>query len=152
MLNLSFSLVTLKTDHLEGLLKLAWRKQLWFMLIICLHRFVSPISSKIAYCQTQILWETLMTSMHITFHGLSNSCIFTMQRNYIREETIERIRLDEEVLMDFFREHLSVTVVQECKEIYEHSLVDGNPPKTGFVFGKVKCLAAPKGIWRKLAQ
>ncbi|RZR75942.1 hypothetical protein BHM03_00000527 [Ensete ventricosum] len=115
---------TLKTDHLEGLLKLAWRKQLWFMLIICLHRF----------------------------HGLSNSCIFTMQRNYIREETIERMRLDEEVLMDFFREHLSVTVVQECKEIYEHSLVDGNPPKTGFVFGKVKCLAAPKGIWRKLAQ
>ncbi|CAL9084533.1 unnamed protein product [Musa textilis] len=134
------------------------------------------------------------------------------QRNYIREETIERMRLDEEVLMDFFREHLSVTkvenrvrilsdlrelasaesldsftliytnilehqadcppevveklvalregiprkeakeVVQECKEIYEHSLVDGNPPKTGFVFGKVKCLAAPKGIWRKLAQ
>ncbi|CAL9161398.1 unnamed protein product [Musa hybrid cultivar] len=134
------------------------------------------------------------------------------QKNYIREETIERMRLDEEVLMDFFREHLSVTkvenrvrilsdlrelasaesldsftliytnilehqadcppevveklvalregiprkeakeVVQECKEIYEHSLVDGNPPKTGFVFGKVKCLAAPKGIWRKLAQ
>ncbi|THU72198.1 hypothetical protein C4D60_Mb04t09570 [Musa balbisiana] len=134
------------------------------------------------------------------------------QRNYIREETIERMRLDEEVLMDFFREHLSVTkvenrvrilsdlrelasaesldsftliytnilehqadcppevveklvalregiprkeakeVVQECKEIYEHALVDGNPPKTGFVFGKVKCLAAPKGIWRKLAQ
>ena len=110
MLNLSFSLVTLKTDHLEGLLKPAWRKQLWFMLIICLHRFVSPISSKIAYCQTQILSETLMTSMHIRFHILSNSCIFTMQKNYIREETIERMRLDEEVLMDFFREHLSVTV------------------------------------------
>ncbi|MQL87916.1 hypothetical protein Taro_020479 [Colocasia esculenta] len=44
-------------------------------------------------------------------------------------------------------------VVQECKEIYENSLVDGNPPKTGFVFGKVKSLTAPKGsLWRKLAQ
>lgn len=43
-------------------------------------------------------------------------------------------------------------VMQECKEIYENSLVDGNPQKTGFVFGKVKCLQAPKGIWRKLAQ
>ncbi|XP_020090383.1 exocyst complex component SEC6 isoform X4 [Ananas comosus] len=133
------------------------------------------------------------------------------QRSYIREETIERMRLDEEVLMDFFREHINATkvenrvriladlrdlasaesldsftlvytnilehqsdcppevveklvalregiprkeakeVVQECKEIYENSLVDGNPPKAGFVFGKVKCLAAPKGsLWRKL--
>ncbi|XP_042416077.1 exocyst complex component SEC6-like [Zingiber officinale] len=135
------------------------------------------------------------------------------QKNYIREETIERMRLDEEVLMDFFREYLSLTkvenrvrilsdlrelasaesldsftliytnilehqadcpaevveklvalregiprkeakeVVQECKEIYENSLVNGNPPKTGFLFGRVKCLAAPKGsIWRKLGQ
>lgn len=42
-------------------------------------------------------------------------------------------------------------VVQECKEIYEHSLVDGNPPKTGFVFPRVKCLSATKhSIWRKL--
>ncbi|XP_073010265.1 exocyst complex component SEC6 [Typha latifolia] len=136
-----------------------------------------------------------------------------IQRNYIREETIERMRLDEEVLMDFFSEFINVTkvesrvrilgdlrelasaesldsftliytnilehqpdcppevveklvalregiprkeakeVVQECKEIYENSLVDGNPQKAGFLFGKVKCLAAPKGsLWRKLAQ
>nr|CAD1826865.1 unnamed protein product [Ananas comosus var. bracteatus] len=128
------------------------------------------------------------------------------QRSYIREETIERMRLDEEVLMDFFREHINATkvenrvriladlrdlasaesldsftlvytnilehqsdcppevveklvalregiprkeakeVVQECKEIYENSLVDGNPPKAGFVFGKVKCLAAPRAL------
>ncbi|XP_074567206.1 exocyst complex component SEC6 [Curcuma longa] len=135
------------------------------------------------------------------------------QKTYIREETIERMRLDEEVLMDFFREYLSLTkvenrvrilsdlrelasaesldsftliytnilehqadcpaevveklvalregiprkeakeVVQECKEIYENSLVNGHPPKTGFLFSKVKCLAAPKGsIWRKLGQ
>uniref|UniRef100_A0A1D1YTS5 Exocyst complex component 3 n=2 Tax=Anthurium amnicola TaxID=1678845 RepID=A0A1D1YTS5_9ARAE len=135
------------------------------------------------------------------------------QRNYIKEETIERLRLDEEVLMDFFRDYLNMSkiesrvriladlrelasaesldsftlvytnilehqpdcppevveklvalregiprkdakeVVQECKEIYENSLVDGNPPKAGFVFGKVKSLAAPKGsLWRKLAQ
>ncbi|KAF3523536.1 hypothetical protein F2Q69_00050565 [Brassica cretica] len=41
-------------------------------------------------------------------------------------------------------------VVQECKEIYENTLVDGNPPKTGFVFPRVKCLAASKGsLWRK---
>ncbi|XP_078172898.1 SEC6 [Carex rostrata] len=132
------------------------------------------------------------------------------QKNYIREETIERMRLDEEVLMDFFREHINVTkvenrmriladlrelasaesldsftlvytnilehqpdcppevveklvalregiprkeakeVVHECKDIYENSLVDGNPAKAGFLFGRVKCLAAPKGLWRKL--
>ncbi|KAF5184696.1 Exocyst complex component sec6, partial [Thalictrum thalictroides] len=118
------------------------------------------------------------------------------QRNYIKEDTIERMRLDEEVLMDFFREYLNVSkvenrvrilsdlrelasaesldtftliytnilehqpdcphevveklvglregiprkeakeVVQECKEIYENSLVDGNPPKAGFFLPK----------------
>ncbi|KAK3005332.1 hypothetical protein RJ639_015989 [Escallonia herrerae] len=133
------------------------------------------------------------------------------QKNYIKEETIERMRLDEEVLMDFFREYISVTkvenrvrvlidlrdlasaespdsftlvytnilehqpdcppevvekivglregiprkdakeVVQECKDIYGQSLVDGNPPKAGFVFPKVKCLSASKvSLWRKL--
>ncbi|KAB5512639.1 hypothetical protein DKX38_029667 [Salix brachista] len=133
------------------------------------------------------------------------------QRNYIKEETIERMRLDEEVIMDFFREYISVSkvesrvqilsdlrelasaesldsftliytnilehqpdcppevveklvglregiprkdakeVVQECKEIYENSLVDGNPAKAGFLFPKVKCLTASKGsLWRKL--
>ncbi|CAK9173974.1 unnamed protein product [Ilex paraguariensis] len=134
-----------------------------------------------------------------------------IQKNYIKEETIERMRLDEEVLMDFFREYITVSkvenrvrilsdlrdlasaespdsftlvytnilehqpncppevvekivglregiprkdakeVVQECKDIYEHSLVDGNPSKTGFVFSKVKCLSASKvSLWRKL--
>ncbi|XVF14764.1 hypothetical protein REPUB_Repub09cG0089800 [Reevesia pubescens] len=134
-----------------------------------------------------------------------------MQKNYIKEETIERMRLDEEVLMDFFREYISVSkveskirilsdlrelasaesldtftliytnilehqpdcppdvveklvalregiprkdakeVVQECKEIYENSLVGGKPPKTGFVFPRVKSLSTSKGsIWRKL--
>jgi exocyst complex component 3 len=133
------------------------------------------------------------------------------QKNYIKEETIERMRLDEEVIMDFFREHISVSkvenrvsvlsdlrelasaesldtftliytnilehqpdcppevveklvglregiprkdakeVIQECKDIYENSLIDGRPPKTGFVFPRVKCLTATKGgIWRKL--
>ncbi|KAM3225113.1 hypothetical protein ACQJBY_058071 [Aegilops geniculata] len=43
-------------------------------------------------------------------------------------------------------------VVQECKEIYENSLIDGNPPKSGFVFGKLKCLTVKKGIWGKLGQ
>ncbi|KAK9111125.1 hypothetical protein Scep_018644 [Stephania cephalantha] len=134
-----------------------------------------------------------------------------IQKNYIKEETIDRMRLDEEVIMDFFREHISVTkvenklrilselrelasaesldsftliytnileihpdcppevveklvglregiprkdakeVVQECKEIYENSLVGGKPAKTGFVFPKVKSLSHSKGsIWRKL--
>lgn len=42
-------------------------------------------------------------------------------------------------------------VVQECKEIYENSLVDGNPPKAGFVFPKVKALSSSRGrLWRKL--
>uniref|UniRef100_A0A6N2KB11 Uncharacterized protein n=1 Tax=Salix viminalis TaxID=40686 RepID=A0A6N2KB11_SALVM len=133
------------------------------------------------------------------------------QKNYIKEETIERMRLDEEVIMDFFREYISVAkvetrvrimsdlkelasgesldtftliytnilehqpdcppevveklvglregiprkdakeVVQECKEIYENSLVGGNPAKAGFLFPKVKCLTASKGsLWRKL--
>ncbi|CAL5211075.1 unnamed protein product [Lathyrus oleraceus] len=133
------------------------------------------------------------------------------QKNYIKEETIERMRLDEEVIMDFFREHISVSkvenrvsvlsdlrelasaesldtftliytnilehqpdcppevveklvglregiprkdakeVIQECKDIYENSLIDGRPPKTGFVFPRVKCLTASKGgLWRKL--
>ncbi|CAI9777987.1 unnamed protein product [Fraxinus pennsylvanica] len=134
-----------------------------------------------------------------------------VQKNYIKEETIERMKLAEEVLMDFFREYISVhkvenrvrvlsdlrelassespdsftlvytnilehqpdcppevveklvslregiprkdakEVVQECKEIYENSLVDGNPPKAGFVFPKVKSLSASKNsLWRKL--
>ncbi|KAL3504639.1 hypothetical protein ACH5RR_034480 [Cinchona calisaya] len=143
-----------------------------------------------------------------------------------RKKLFERMRLDEEVIMDFFREYISVSlrrqvllqsnyfyavhkvenrvkvlgdlrelassespdsftlvytnildhqpdcppevekivslregiprkdakeVVQECKDIYEHSLVDGNPPKTGFVFPRVKCLSASKvSLWRKL--
>ncbi|CAH9101587.1 unnamed protein product [Cuscuta europaea] len=136
-----------------------------------------------------------------------------IQKNYIKEETIERMRLDEEVLMDFFREYISVSkvenrlrvlgdlrelassespdsftlvytnilehqpdcppevvekivglregiprkdskeVIQECKEIYESSLIDGNPPKAGFVFSRVKCLSQSRGVsnlWRKL--
>ncbi|KAK4253022.1 hypothetical protein QN277_010859 [Acacia crassicarpa] len=133
------------------------------------------------------------------------------QKNYIKEETIERMRLDEEVIMDFFREYISVSkvesrlrilsdlrelasaesldtftliytnilehqpdcaaevveklvglregiprkdakeVIQECREIYENSLIDGRPPKTGFVFPRVKCLnTSSKSIWRKL--
>lgn len=35
---------------------------------------------------------------------------FFLQKNYIREETVERMRLDEEVIMDFFREYIGVTV------------------------------------------
>ncbi|KAH7568137.1 hypothetical protein JRO89_XS07G0245600 [Xanthoceras sorbifolium] len=143
------------------------------------------------------------------------------QKNYIKEETIERMRLDEEVIMDFFREYISVNkvenrikilsdlrelasaesldtftliytnilehqpdcplnlatflqlqpevveklvavregiprkdakeVVQECKEIYENSHANGNAPKAGFVFSRVKCLSVSKGsLWRKL--
>ncbi|XP_043717349.1 exocyst complex component SEC6-like [Telopea speciosissima] len=133
------------------------------------------------------------------------------QKNYIKEETIERMRLDEEVILDFFRGYVNVSkienrvrilsdlrelasgesldmftliytnilehqpdcppevveklvglregiprkdakeVVQECKEVYDNSLVDGNPPKAGFVFPKVKSLSHSKGsLWRKL--
>ncbi|XP_044489657.1 exocyst complex component SEC6 [Mangifera indica] len=134
-----------------------------------------------------------------------------IQKNYIKEETIERMRLDEEVIMDFFREYISVNkvesrarvlsdlrelasaesldsftliysnilehqpdcppevverlvalregiprkdakeVVQECKEIYENTLVNGNLPKPGFLFPKLKSLSASKAsLWRKL--
>ncbi|XP_022040510.1 exocyst complex component SEC6 isoform X4 [Helianthus annuus] len=39
-------------------------------------------------------------------------------------------------------------VVQECKEIYENSLIDGNPPRAGFVFSKLKSLTT-SNIWRR---
>ncbi|KAL8058323.1 hypothetical protein ABFX02_03G010800 [Erythranthe guttata] len=134
-----------------------------------------------------------------------------VQKSYIKEETIEKIKLDEDVLSEFFKKYISAPkvekrlkiicdmrelassespdsftlaytnilehqpdcppevveklvalregiprkdakeVIQECKEIFENSLVDGKPPKTGFVFAKVKCLSASKGgLWRKL--
>ncbi|KAG6400223.1 hypothetical protein SASPL_137048 [Salvia splendens] len=133
-----------------------------------------------------------------------------VQKNCIKEETIERMKLDEEVLMDFFRGYISISkvenrvrvladlrelasaesldsftlvytnilehqpdcppevvdklmslregiprkdakeVVQECRKIYENSLVDGNPPKAGFVFPKLKAVSASRGLWRKL--
>ncbi|KAK9072166.1 hypothetical protein SSX86_008598 [Deinandra increscens subsp. villosa] len=126
------------------------------------------------------------------------------QKNYIKVETIERMRLDEEVLMNFFRKFTSVhnvenrlqiltdlrdlalaespdtftlvykhilehqpdcppdvieklvglhegiprkdakEIVRGCKEIYENSLIDGNPPRAGFVFSKLKSLNTPK--------
>ncbi|KAI4305803.1 hypothetical protein L6164_029146 [Bauhinia variegata] len=135
------------------------------------------------------------------------------QKNYIKEETIDRMRLDEEVIIDFFREYISASkvesrvnvlsdmrelasaesldsftliytnilehqpdcppevveklvgmregiprkdakeVIQECKEIYGNSLIDGKPPRTGFVFPRVKCFTASKGsIWKKLGN
>ncbi|KMZ56807.1 Exocyst complex component SEC6 [Zostera marina] len=132
------------------------------------------------------------------------------QKNYLKEESIERMGVDEDVLMDFFREHISTTkaenkirimtdlrelasaesldtftliytnilenqpdcppevvekivamregiprkdakeVVQECKEIYENSLVDDSPVKIGFVYKRVKCLVpTSKGsVWK----
>jgi hypothetical protein len=33
-----------------------------------------------------------------------------LQKNYIKEGTIKMMRLDEEILMNFFREHANVTV------------------------------------------
>ncbi|MFS8033769.1 putative exocyst complex component EXOC3/Sec6 [Helianthus anomalus] len=148
------------------------------------------------------------------------------QKKCIKVETIERMRRDEEVLMNFFTQYLTVSkvenrlrilidlrelasaesldtftlvytrilehqpdcppdvveklvglregiprkdakeatfevnllfsprnqVVQECKEIYEKSLIDGNPPRAGFVFSKLKSLTTSKitNIWRKL--
>ncbi|KAL8126521.1 hypothetical protein AgCh_013699 [Apium graveolens] len=131
------------------------------------------------------------------------------QKNYIKEETIERMGLDEELISEFFRDYITASkvekrvraltelrdlassespdsftlvytniletqpdcppdvvekivglregiprkdakeVVQECKEIYENSLIDGEPPSRGFVYSKVKCLTEHKGIWRK---
>eukprot|EP01018_Ginkgo_biloba_P039554 Gb_09867 [translate_table: standard] len=35
------------------------------------------------------------------------------QRNYIREETLERMRVDEEVLLDFFREYINLSKVEK---------------------------------------
>ncbi|MED6122316.1 SNARE-binding exocyst subunit S6 [Stylosanthes scabra] len=133
------------------------------------------------------------------------------QKNYIKEETIERMKLDEEVIMDYFQTEIHVSkienrlrilkdlrdlasatsldyftlnysnilehqpdcppevvekivalregiprkdakeVIQECKEMYENSLVDGKPRKRGFVFSRLKCLQSKGGgIWRKL--
>nr|GMC63908.1 exocyst complex component SEC6 [Ipomoea batatas] len=134
------------------------------------------------------------------------------QKHHIKEETIERMKLDEEVLTDFFREYISASkvetklrilgdlrelasaespeyftlvytnilehqpdcppevveklvglregiprkdakeVVQECKEIYENSLVNGRPPKTGFVFPRIKSLTQSKGVAGYMAK
>ncbi|GFP89674.1 exocyst complex component sec6 [Phtheirospermum japonicum] len=112
-----------------------------------------------------------------------------VQKTYIKVETIERMKLDEELLLDFFSEHISVSkvenrvrvlgdlrvlsaseskdsftlvytnilqhqpdcppevvekivglrqgiprrdakeIIQECKKVYENSLIDGNLPK-----------------------
>lgn len=39
-----------------------------------------------------------------------DSVMSSLQKSYIKEETIERMKLDEEVLIDFFREYISVSV------------------------------------------
>ncbi|GLJ11406.1 hypothetical protein SUGI_0166340 [Cryptomeria japonica] len=129
------------------------------------------------------------------------------QKNYIREETLERMRVDEEVLLDFFREYINLSkvekrvqpladlrelasaesvdsftlvyssilqnhpdcppevvekivalregiprkdareVLQECKEIYNNSLTNGDMTKPGFLFTRLTCL--PKASLRK---
>lgn len=52
--------------------------------------------------------------MHLvtTYHLYDNivSLIIWVQKNYIQENTLERMKLDEEVIMDFFREYISVSV------------------------------------------
>ncbi|GLJ16306.1 hypothetical protein SUGI_0275020 [Cryptomeria japonica] len=35
------------------------------------------------------------------------------QKNYIREETLERMQVDEEVLLDFFREYINLSKVEK---------------------------------------
>eukprot|EP00245_Coleochaete_scutata_P006821 TRINITY_DN21604_c0_g1_i1.p1 TRINITY_DN21604_c0_g1~~TRINITY_DN21604_c0_g1_i1.p1 ORF type:complete len:745 (-),score=193.89 TRINITY_DN21604_c0_g1_i1:256-2490(-) len=129
------------------------------------------------------------------------------QKNYIREETLERMRMDEQLLMEFFREHVNPTkvekrvqplaelrdlaggdsveaflitytqilqshpdcppevvekvvklregiphkegkeVVQQCREAYTQSLVNGEPPKHGPLFSMLSCL--PKNAKRR---
>ncbi|KAH7293861.1 hypothetical protein KP509_28G045700 [Ceratopteris richardii] len=129
------------------------------------------------------------------------------QRSYIREEFINRMLSDEEVLSEFFRDYLNPVkvekrvqpltdmrflasaesletftlcyttllknqpdcppevvervlqiredipkndareVLQECKEIYRKSLMDGELPKPGLVFSRLTCL--PKATLRK---
>ncbi|GKB67389.1 exocyst complex component SEC6 [Tanacetum coccineum] len=102
-----------------------------------------------------------------SFTRFVESCleqIVIVYKNYIDEETIERMSLDEEVLIDFFREYSvdpdvverivglregisrkdAKEVVQECNEIFENSLIDGNPPRAGFVFSKFESLNTSK--------
>jgi len=129
------------------------------------------------------------------------------QKNYIKEKTIERMRVDEEVFLDFFREYINLSkvekrvqpladlrelasaesvefftlvysnilqnhpdcppevvekvialregiprkdareILQECKEIYNTSLDNGDLPKPGFLFARLTCL--PKATLRK---
>lgn len=129
------------------------------------------------------------------------------QRSYIREETLERMRIDEELLLDFFREYITLSkvekrvqpladlrelasaesvdsftlvyssilrnhpdcppevvekiialregiprkdareVLQECREIYNNSVENGDITKPGFLFTRLTCL--PKASLRK---
>ncbi|GAY39615.1 hypothetical protein CUMW_045740 [Citrus unshiu] len=138
-----------------------------------------------------------------SFRRFVEACLEETIKNYIRELTIERLRVDEEVITDFFREYISINkvenrvriltdlrelasansvdafaliytnilehqpdcppevverlvalrdgiprkdakeVLQECKEIYENSLVNGHPPKAGFVFSRVNFQRIP---------
>lgn len=89
--------------------------------------------------------------MHLYFLALVMG-IFIYQTTQLARALIELSsimlsRTNGELNCDYLVEQ----VVHECKEIYENSLIDGNPPKGGFVFPKVKALAASKGgLWRKL--
>lgn len=51
-----------------------------------------------------------ISSWMFSWDRSSLTCFWLLQKNHIKEETIERMRLDEEVIVDFFREYISVSV------------------------------------------
>ena len=60
-------------------------------------------------------------SLYIILHFMYS------QKNYIKEETIERMRLDEEVLIDLFREYISVSVCSLTSDmISQNNVFTGN--------------------------
>lgn len=42
-----------------------------------------------------------------------------MKKNYIKEETIDRMRADEGLLLEFFREYISVSVSQNPNSLFQ---------------------------------
>lgn len=70
------------------------------------------------------------TPNNFTISTMRNSLysdVYSLQKNYIKEDTVERMKLDEEVIMEFFEEYMTNTVstiIPDCTIItyLEHNI------------------------------
>ena len=74
---------------------------------------VSYSDSGISCCYCALGSDSVFTDYtdYFTLHLiLSLAIACTFRKNYIKKDTVQRMRLDEEVFVDFFREYTNVTV------------------------------------------